>query len=138
MSIIIVIFCLWKVPFPSGDMVSDAILTSLLSPNPYYTQFIEDHPGGRAPILRHAGKDATKIFMPLHPPGTLESGIDQDKMIGLVDPTTVKEVEMSPEEAHSEGKERGTVPLGQIIGLPDFAVRLAVSRRSVVWCYYYL
>lgn len=76
--------------------------------------------------MRMAGKDATKIFMPLHPPGTLESGIDADKMIGLVDPTTVKEVEMPPEEAEG-GKKSDTIPLGQIIGLPDFAVRLILQ-----------
>jgi L-lactate dehydrogenase (cytochrome) len=58
--------------------------------------------------------------MPLHPPGTLESGIDADKMIGLVDPATVKEVEAQPEAGAREGAK---VPLGQIIGLPDFAVR---------------
>jgi hypothetical protein len=62
--------------------------------------------------------------MPLHPPGTLESGIDADKMIGLVDPTTVKEVEAQPEAGAREGDK---VPLGQIIGLPDFAVRLSLQ-----------
>jgi hypothetical protein len=61
--------------------------------------------------------------MPLHPPGTLESGIDADKMIGLVDPTTVTEVEAQPE---AEVKKSDKIPLGQIIGLPDFAVRLSV------------
>lgn len=74
--------------------------------------------------MRMAGKDATKLFMPLHPPGTLESGIDADKMIGLVDPTTVKEVEAQPE---AEVKKSDKIPLGQIIGLPDFAVRLSLQ-----------
>lgn len=69
--------------------------------------------------------------MPLHPPGTLESGIDQDKMIGLVDPTTVKEVEAQPEAGAREGD---TIPLGQIIGLPDFAVRLSIfGGASQFW-----
>ncbi|KAH8081967.1 FMN-dependent dehydrogenase-domain-containing protein [Filobasidium floriforme] len=99
------------------------------------TEFIEDHPGGKAPILRHAGKDATKIFMPLHPPGTLESGIDADKMIGLVDPTTVKEVEAQP-EAGSEGREGDKVPLGQIIGLPDFAPAAEQLLNAKAWSYY--
>lgn len=65
--------------------------------------------------------------MPLHPPGTLESGIDADKMIGLVDPTTVKEVEAQPE---AEVKKSDKIPLGQIIGLPDFAVRLSVPSPT--------
>jgi hypothetical protein len=62
--------------------------------------------------------------MPLHPPGTLESGINADKMIGLVDPTTVTEVEAQPE---AEVKKSDKIPLGQIIGLPDFAVRLSLQ-----------
>jgi L-lactate dehydrogenase (cytochrome) len=71
--------------------------------------------------------------MPLHPPGTLESGIDAEKMIGLVDPTTVKEVEAQPEE---ESKKSDTIPLGQIIGLPDFAVRLRLGGVPEFWCFY--
>jgi hypothetical protein len=74
--------------------------------------------------MRMAGKDATRIFAPLHPPGTLESGIDADKMMGLVDPNTVKEVEMPVDEAEGAGK-MDKIPLGQIIGLPDFEVSLA-------------
>ena len=74
--------------------------------------------------MRMAGKDATQIFAPLHPPGTLESGIDADKMLGLVDPQTVKEVEIPEEKAEGAGK-MDKIPLGQIIGLPDFEVSLA-------------
>lgn len=82
--------------------------------------------------MRMAGKDASKIFGPLHPPGTLESGIDADKMVGLIDPSTVKEVEMPPDKAEG-AKESEKIPLGQIIGLPDFEVRL--GRLSGVKVY---
>ena len=71
--------------------------------------------------MQMAGKDATRIFVPLHPPGTLESGIDADKMMGLVDSQTIKEVEITEEKAERAGK-MDKIPLGQIIGLPDFEV----------------
>ena len=73
--------------------------------------------------MRMAGKDATRIFTSLHPPGTLESDIDAYQMMGLVGLQTVKEVEIPEEKAEGAGK-MDKIPLGQIIGLPDFEVSL--------------
>ena len=36
------------------------------------TEFKEEHPGGKAIILRWAGKDATDTYDPIHPPDTLD------------------------------------------------------------------
>lgn len=36
------------------------------------TEFLPNHPGGEAIILKFAGKDATKKFAPIHPPDTLD------------------------------------------------------------------
>ncbi|KAI5954253.1 hypothetical protein KGF54_002028 [Candida jiufengensis] len=35
------------------------------------TEFMPEHPGGEAIILKYGGKDATKVFDPVHPPDTL-------------------------------------------------------------------
>jgi sterol desaturase/sphingolipid hydroxylase (fatty acid hydroxylase superfamily)/cytochrome b involved in lipid metabolism len=36
------------------------------------SSFLDEHPGGKSAILMKAGQDATLVFEPLHPPGTLE------------------------------------------------------------------
>lgn len=85
-------------------------------------KFVEDHPGGAAPILRVAGKDASYIFNPIHPPGTIETGLADypEALKGNVDPATVKHVELPKENVGEQKKE--LLALGQVIGLPDFAV----------------
>lgn len=82
------------------------------------------HPGGSAPIHRVAGRDATAIFKPLHPPGTIENGLDESAYLGNVDPQTLPSVLSYSSEAKTqgqEGKER-EVDLAEIVGLPDFDV----------------
>jgi L-lactate dehydrogenase (cytochrome) len=38
-------------------------------------------------IIANAGKDATKIFKPLHPKNTLEDNADLLRKVGVVDPS---------------------------------------------------
>ncbi|CRK26298.1 hypothetical protein BN1708_014466, partial [Verticillium longisporum] len=45
-----------------------------------------DHPGGQQSILKHAGKDATAAYDPIHPAGTLERYLDASKHLGSVSP----------------------------------------------------
>jgi cytochrome b involved in lipid metabolism len=80
----------------------------------------EAHPGGSAPIHRAAGKDASGIFNPLHPPGTIENGLDASAYKGMVDPATLPDVLPAPSKKEEEGERK--IELSEIIGLPDFDV----------------
>ena len=80
----------------------------------------EDHPGGSHPIHRVAGRDATGIFMPIHPPGTIENGLDPERCLGNVDPLTMPKV-VSPVVKGDKEEER-KIELSEIIGIPDFDV----------------
>lgn len=59
--------------------------------------------------------------MPLHPPGTIENGLDKEAFMGLVDPITLPQVVSKVE---SEEKVEKRIDLAEIIGLPDFEVSL--------------
>jgi hypothetical protein len=103
------------------------------------SQFLQSHPGGATSIIRMAGKDATRLFKSLHPPGTLEeyaidptslidsSSFDSEehtgkpRFVGLVDRDTIVALPME-DGAKTVEKEKERTPLGQIIGLPDFEV----------------
>lgn len=95
-----------------------------------------------------AGKDATRLFKSLHPPGTLEeyaidptslidgSSHDSDedagkpRFVGLVDRDTIVALPMD-EGKKEEGKEKERIPLAQIIGLPDFEVSRSGMAASI-------
>jgi hypothetical protein len=81
----------------------------------------EGHPGGSSPIHRAAGHDATSIFKPLHPPGTIENGLDPECYKGNVDPATMP-VMSSKKAAGEEIEGERKIDLSEIIGLPDFDV----------------
>lgn len=49
------------------------------------TEFIPNHPGGQPPLIRHGGHDATKLYENLHPKGTIEKFLPEDKFMGILD-----------------------------------------------------
>lgn len=81
------------------------------------------------PLYRAAGSDASNIFNSLHPPGTLESAPDDEVvLVGDVDPATVK---LAPKPQQAEMLAQDKPALEQIIGLPDFEVRVASESPLV-------
>lgn len=57
--------------------------------------------------------------MPIHPPGTIENGLDPEAFKGLVDPLTLPQV-AAP--ASQEDKAERKIDISEIIGIPDFDV----------------
>ncbi|WWC87468.1 uncharacterized protein L201_002357 [Kwoniella dendrophila CBS 6074] len=96
------------------------------------TEFAQIHPGGAGHIHRVAGRDATGIFMPIHPPGTIENGLDEEAFMGLIDPMTLPQVVNKPLRGE---KEERRIELAEIIGLPDFdeAARRILTGKA--WAY---
>jgi hypothetical protein len=70
--------------------------------------------------------------MPIHPPGTIENGLDPEAYKGMVDPLTLPQVASS---ANKEEKGEKKIDISEIIGIPDFDVssrppRLLAYRQS--------
>lgn len=55
------------------------------------SDFVDEHPGGSAIILKYAGKDATKAFDPIHPSDTLDKYLNKKHHKGDVDMLKRKE-----------------------------------------------
>jgi cytochrome b involved in lipid metabolism len=47
-------------------------------------------PRGSKIILQLAGKDATKQYDPVHPPGTLEESLKPEAKLGKIDPDSAQ------------------------------------------------
>ena len=105
--------------------------TSYLTANVQFAH--SGHPGGSAPIHRVAGKDATAIFQPLHPPGTIENGLEHEACLGAVDPQTLPAV-LSTTSSAPRASDR-EVDLAEIIGLPDFDAAAQTKLTGKAWAY---
>ncbi|CCH43739.1 Cytochrome b2, mitochondrial [Wickerhamomyces ciferrii] len=85
------------------------------------TDFLTSHPGGQKVILRYAGKDATKIFVPIHPPDSIDKFIPPEKHLGPLIGEFEEEVEeLSEEEIDRLERIERKPPLSQMINLHDF------------------
>lgn len=101
------------------------------------TQFKDEHPGGKAIILKWAGKDATDTYDPIHPPDTLDKFLDRSKHLGEGNMDTVEqEKEFDPDEEERQKRIQRMPILEQCYNLMDFE---AVARRvmkKTAWAYY--
>ncbi|PHH62235.1 hypothetical protein CDD81_7295 [Ophiocordyceps australis] len=102
------------------------------------TEFLPEHPGGPAVILKYAGKDATQEYEPIHPPDTLDKYLDPSKHLGAVDMATVTPAATQHDADDEARLERiaHQPPLSQCYNLFDFeAVAKRVMKRTA-WAYY--
>ncbi|WVW83603.1 hypothetical protein I302_105624 [Kwoniella bestiolae CBS 10118] len=102
------------------------------------TDFLDQHPGGAEIILANAGKDATKIFKPLHPPDALDT-LDESQHLGPVDPLTMPEpTEEEPTEEELRIKEaRKTLPpVDAMLLVNDFEDWAEKVLSGTAWNYY--
>ncbi|KAI5283989.1 hypothetical protein KEM55_001262, partial [Ascosphaera atra] len=96
------------------------------------------HPGGKAIILKYAGKDATEAFDPIHPPDTLDKYLDGSKHLGEVDLSTVEKEESAPDPEEEERQKRiaAMPPLSQCYNLLDFESVAQRVMKKAGWAYY--
>ncbi|ODV77823.1 cytochrome b2, mitochondrial precursor [Suhomyces tanzawaensis NRRL Y-17324] len=109
------------------------------------SKFIDEHPGGSAIILKYAGKDATKVFDPVHPPDTLEKYLGKEFHLGEVkmpEKTPKKEYDDDPDEPPSQEELQrrlniANMPdLAQIYNLNDFEFVARYTMNKIAWAYY--
>lgn len=101
------------------------------------TEFLDIHPGGSAVILAAAGKDATKVFVPLHPPDALDM-LPRAKHLGPVDPATLPVVDVEPteEEERIEAARKTLPPAESMLLLSDFEEWAERVLTATGWNYY--
>ncbi|WFD00236.1 L-lactate dehydrogenase (cytochrome) [Malassezia yamatoensis] len=103
------------------------------------TDFIPLHPGGPQIIVKYAGKDATAIFDPVHPQGTIEKFLPKEKFLGEVNTDTVPE-EVKQERENIEKQEmekrKNLPPLQQCLNLRDFELLAKQVLSPMAWAYY--
>ncbi|KAE8331433.1 FMN-dependent dehydrogenase-domain-containing protein [Aspergillus sergii] len=103
------------------------------------TDFLSEHPGGTAVILRFAGQDATVEYDLIHPPRMVENELPPEKHLGPVakscnlSPKCLAPAKMEPsmESTADEGP-----PLSQMIGLNDFEAAAKYKLTGRAWVYY--
>ena len=100
------------------------------------TSFLPLHPGGAQIILSNSGKDATKIFKPLHPPDALDT-LPPESKIGPVDPLTVPAAAPPSEEEERIAQARREVPPADTFLLVDDFTQWAEKVvTDMGWAYY--
>ncbi|KAI0050189.1 hypothetical protein FA95DRAFT_658966 [Auriscalpium vulgare] len=101
------------------------------------TSILDTHPGGIGPLLKNAGKDATKAFKPIHPPGTLAS-LPPSAHIGSIDPATVPRTsrEPSPEERRIAKAREALPPPAAVLNLLEIETLAKGVLSSTAWAYY--
>ncbi|ANZ75196.1 BA75_03029T0 [Komagataella pastoris] len=101
------------------------------------TEFLPQHPGGRNVILKRAGKDASKVFNPIHPPDAISKFLPADKFVGVLDGELPEEEEVLT-DAEIERQERiaNKPPLSSMFNVYDFEYVAQNILDEAAWAYY--
>lgn len=101
------------------------------------SHILDTHPGGRSPLIKNAGRDATKSFAPIHPPGTLDS-LPPEAYIGSIDPATVPRSSQEPtEEEKRIEKARAALPSpSAVLNLREIEGLAETVLSATAWGYY--
>ncbi|ODQ52508.1 hypothetical protein SAICODRAFT_93394 [Saitoella complicata NRRL Y-17804] len=102
------------------------------------TNFLPDHPGGQAIILKYAGKDATAAYDPIHPPSIIAENLKPENHKGEVDmgSVAVESIEESPEEKERQARIADMPALEECLNLTDFESVAKSVMKTTAWAYY--
>ncbi|PLN78875.1 putative mitochondrial cytochrome b2 [Aspergillus taichungensis] len=103
------------------------------------TDFLEEHPGGSAIILKYAGRDATKAYSEVHTPGVLKSNLPSDKYVGVLDELTIDDqwTKEPPSENPQVVLENEKPPLHTLINSHDFEYVASKTASKKAWAFYH-
>ncbi|BDD56387.1 Cytochrome b5 domain-containing protein 1 [Monascus purpureus] len=102
------------------------------------TDFLEEHPGGSAIILKYAGRDATKAYSKVHTPSLIKSNLSPDKLKGILDQSTIDNewIKPPPKESDKVVLENEKPPLHTLINSHDFEVVASKTASKKTWAFY--
>jgi L-lactate dehydrogenase (cytochrome) len=98
------------------------------------TDFLPNHPGGAAVILRFGGHDATDEYDPVHPPGTIEKELPADKCLGELEGSGAAPEQPQPPPTQDNPNKEPSLSL--MIGLDDFEKAAQRKLTGRAWIYY--
>ena len=101
------------------------------------TPFLNRHPGGSRIILQLSGRDATKEFDPIHPPGTLEE--NDLKSLGQLAPSPSPPLFSSkvfPGPKPENGSEQ-RVQMSSLLNLSEIEAIATKRMSKKAWAYFY-
>ncbi|KAE8145303.1 FMN-dependent dehydrogenase-domain-containing protein [Aspergillus avenaceus] len=96
------------------------------------TDFLNDHPGGSAAIMALAGKDATEVYDPIHPPGLLEQYLKPEAYLGVLSKTAGQPVDCQLPSACKSPD----VSLSSLLNLAEIEQVAKSKLSSKGWAYY--
>lgn len=99
------------------------------------TNFLPEHPGGKKIILKLAGKDATKEYDPIHPPGILEENLRPEDYLGTINPDSFPKPEAEVEEMPQDSDK--PPPLGSLMNLDEIEEEATKRISKKAWAYYF-
>ncbi|KAL3477610.1 FMN-dependent dehydrogenase-domain-containing protein [Aspergillus californicus] len=113
----------------NGPLISQAELQKHASPENCWivvhsrvydmTDFLDEHPGGSAIILKYAGTDASKAYGEVHASSMIHKTLTSQQFKGMIDPTAqLPSVETLPEP--NTLSEDEIAPLERLISVHDF------------------
>ncbi|KAK4989684.1 hypothetical protein LTR50_003008 [Elasticomyces elasticus] len=101
------------------------------------TEFAPEHPGGPQIILKHAGRDATTSYSGIHAPSVLPNNLDESKLIGELDTSTITdEWVRPPPEATPQFQLHEKPPLHTILNSRDFEEVASRTLDAKTWAFY--
>ncbi|KAJ6179324.1 hypothetical protein N7519_009785 [Penicillium mononematosum] len=102
------------------------------------TDFLEEHPGGSAIILKHAGRDATKAYSEVHAPSVMKNNLQPEKFKGVLDESTIDAEWAKPPPGQSPKVilENEKPPLDTLINSHDFEVVASKTATKKTWAFY--
>lgn len=105
------------------------------------TEYLDRHPGGAQILLQYAGQDATAVYEPVHPKGTIERFLPSEKHLGPVDPTTFEPQaasSVSEEPASDQQLSKGDIPRLISLCMSLYDIESAAKRliSKPAWIYY--
>ncbi|KAG8782575.1 hypothetical protein FRC12_020635 [Ceratobasidium sp. 428] len=100
------------------------------------TEFLPEHPGGSAILLKHAGQDATSAYEMAHGPEIIQEGLPASKKMGAVDPSTIESHPKKSDIVKAPALKPKRTPLAQIINLYDFEENAKENLSQKAWAYF--
>ncbi|KAH6917254.1 cytochrome b2 [Coprinopsis sp. MPI-PUGE-AT-0042] len=134
-------------PFKLQDVSQHSSIEScwVIIQNKVYdvTEFLHEHPGGAAIILKYAGKDATLAYEPIHPPDALDKHLPHSKHLGSVADDAAMALDeerrsrqKTKDEIRVEEARKRVPPLSRILSVADMEKVASEVLSHKAYAYY--